>query len=383
MAPAEPAPKTGTSIATDASIDWRNFSKAKGVHLLRPKIRGVNGSSKPQSAKPLTKKARRIIVIMIEKLMRKRDELDKMILSQASRPLRSLNATDFLFRERALRQSEQLTRREGRYVQTLSTVLAERTRLYKRDPSAERVVDLDFTRELLLRFSRHLDPNLVAAEKPKEGRVDDDRHTSRKDSNSSGDVGSEDRKPSATGGLDGAFDDTIASKKRKSDDPIGPGKEPHKKTKKEQTNGEQSSALKIQIDKPIASQRSQGIEASIATIKAEINILSQTKTTTGDGDMKEKADRKAGRKAKETTSLKSASDNGGLTPFYMLHAKAMVHPEFNDHVHDRPANRRGKKRPSNRPIKEYHVRGALPDPHASGPKQHSRKDQGGSQKRRR
>lgn len=383
MAPAEPAPKMGTSIATEESIDWRNISKAKGTHVLRPKIKIVNGNSKPQSAKPFTKKSRRIIAINIEKLMRKRDELDKIILSQASRPLRSLKLTDFLSREHVLRQSEQLTRREGKYVQTLSTALAERTRLYKRDPSAERAIDLDFIRELLLRFSQHLDPNLVVAEKPKEGRVDDDGHTPRKDSNSSGGGGSADQKPPATGGLDGAFDDTIASKKRKADAPIGSGKEPHKKTKKEQAHSEQSSAPEIKSDKPIASQRSKAMEASIATIKAEMNNLSQTKTSTGDGDMKEEADRKAGRKAKETTSLKSASDNGGLTPFYMLHAKAMVHPEFNDHVHDRPANRRGKKRPSNRPTKEYHVRGALPDPHASGPKHQSRKDQGSSQKRRR
>ncbi|KUI67976.1 hypothetical protein VM1G_02783 [Cytospora mali] len=399
MVPAEPAPKATSAVATKERIERRNISKAKRGKALRPKTQGAGGNSRLQLAPPLTKKARRIIINNTEKLMHKRNELDTAILIEASRPLETLKTTDWLPREHILRLCERLALRERRYFRCITKALEERTRLCKRDPSTERAVDLDLIRELLWKFRRHLGPYLLVAEKQNIYEYDDG--TSSSDSDSSGDKagaevasgpssdddekasndGSLDKetsntqKPSATGGLDGAFDDTIAPKKRKANEPIGSGKELQKKAKKEQTaNDRQLSVTISQTDKTTTCQKPQRKEDSVTAINPEIDSMSQTKTSRHDGDTKGKVDRKT----KEPATVKAPSDSGIPIPFYKLHAKAMMQPDFNDHVHLKPPHRRRTKRPT----REYKVSGALLSPHLPSPKPGLQSDKASSRNSR-
>lgn len=402
MVPAEPLPKASLSAANKEKIDRRNNPKTKNANVVRPKSQGASKTSKPQLAPPLTDEARRRITNTTENLMRKRNALDRLLLSQASRLFGRVKPADWLPREYILRQCERLAKRERRHIRFRTRVLAKRARLYKLDPSTERAIDVDLVRELLWRFKRHLGPYLVAAENLRndDDNVEssssasgssgneagaevastsssgDDRHTSTNPS--SVEENSEDQKPSVMGGLDGAFDDTTAPRKRKADDLLGSGKEPQKKVKKEQTaSDKQSSTSNSQSDKPIAPQISQGVEEFIAAINADTG-MSQTKPSKRNADSKEKVDRKA----KEATAVKTPSENGSLIPFYKLHAKAMMDPEFNDHVHDRPPNKR-RNNNNKRPVREYNVHGAIPVPHPPGPKRGQKNNKGRSPKGRR
>ncbi|ROV87760.1 hypothetical protein VSDG_09727 [Cytospora chrysosperma] len=405
MVPAEPLPKASISAANKQKISRRNNPRAKSAIAIRPKPQGASKTLKAQLAPPLTEEARRTITSTTERLMRRRDELDRLLLSQASRLFGRIKPADWLPRVYVLRQCQRLAKRERRHIRFRTKVLAGRTRLYKLDPSAERAIDVDLVRDLLWKFKRHLGPYLVAAENSSndddnveyassgsnsgssrnETGVEmastsssgDDRHTSTDPS--SVEENSEDQKPSVAGGHDGAFDDTTAPKKRKADDPMGSGKEPQKKVKKEQPAGDkQSSTSDGPSDKPIAPQISQGVEDFIAAINADAG-MSQTKPFKRDADGKEKVDRKA----KEATAVKTPSDNGSLIPFYKLHAKAMMDPEFNDHVHDRPPNKRRNNNNNKRPVREYNVHGAIPVPHPSGPKQRQKNNKGRLPKGRR
>lgn len=388
----EPAPKASLAVAAKDKIRWRNIPKLKQANLLRPTktTQGVignltrNSRLQLQLAPPLTKKARRIITAKTDDLMRKRDELDKAVLNQASRPLESLKAADWLPRENILRQCERLAKREKRHIRFRTRVFDEYTRLYKVDPSTERAADLDLIRELLWKFKHHLGPYLVSADKPKYEEDGDSTSSSGPDasddkacaevpsSSSSGDAladeeSPKDQEPSVTGDLDGAFDDTVSLNKRKADNLMGSGKEPQKKAKKEQTTSDiQSHASKSPSDKPIASQRPLVMEEFTAAINAEIGNMSQAKQSKIVGDSKEKVDRKD----KDITTARAPRDDGSLMPFYKFHAKAMMQPNFNDHVHDRPLRRRGSKRP----IREYIVHGALPAPRLPGSKQEVKGD---------
>ncbi|ROV89955.1 hypothetical protein VMCG_10104 [Cytospora schulzeri] len=388
MVPAEPLPKARLSAATKDTIDRRKTPKAKSEVVVRPKSHGASKTSKAQLAPPLTNEARRITTNTTEKLMRKRNELDKLLLSQASRLFGRVKPSDWLPREYVLRQCERLAKRERKHIQFRTKVLAERTRLYKLDPSTERAIDVELVGDLLSKFKRHLGPHLVAAKKPRkdEGHVDsspagsssggkeagakvtaasssgDDKRTST--GPSSVEEKTKDQKPSVNGGLDGAFDDISAHKKRKAEDLKVSGKEAQKKVKKEQTaSDKQIPASKSQSEKPTAPQVSQGVEEFIAAIKADSD-MSQAKSSKRDADSKEKADRKA----KEATAVKSPSDNGSLIPFYQLHAKAMMDPEFNDHVHERPPNKR-RNNNNKRPVRDYTVHGAIGAIHLLNSKQ--------------
>lgn len=395
MVPAEPLPKARLSAATNEKIGRRNNIKTKGANV-SSKPQGASKTSKLPLAPPLTNEARRTITNTTEKLMRKRNEVDKVLLSQASRLFGRFKPADWLPREYILRQCERLARRERRHIQFRTKVLAERTRLYKLDPSAERAIDVDLVEELLLKFKRHLGPHLAVAKDPKDdgdnvdssssasassgdkvraevasaSSSDNDKHTSTDPS--SVEENSEDQKPTVTNGLDGAFDDIVSAKKRKADDLKISGKEQQKKVKKEQTaSDKQSPTSKSQSDKPNAPQISEGVEDFVAAIKADAD-MSLTKSSKRDAARKEKADQKA----KEATTVKSASDNGSLVPFYKLHAKAMMDPEFNDHVHERPPNKRRNN--NKRPVRDYYVRGAISVPGLPGPKQGRKNNKGKS-----
>ncbi|KAJ0107871.1 hypothetical protein J7T55_007083 [Diaporthe amygdali] len=391
------------SGVTKGKINRRNNPKSSMV-TIRPEVHDARSNSKPKLPKPLTPRARRIITKKTSALIRKRNELDRVLLLQAFRSLDELSANDWLPREEILRQCEHLAKREKEYIRTRTKALDERTAFYNQDPSEERAIDLDLIRTQLWKFKRHLGPYLEAAEEPEsEKEVDisssgsdsvssDEENLvqSKVDGPDSSDSSEDEEKPAA--GLDGAFDDIRNPKKRKRTESSDPrkesGKESQKKARKEQTSANtQSTTSKSQSDKKSAPVRSKEMEASLAQIKNDIknNTMSQTNlpkiiingaskakgeegpveaNTDGTSD---KVDRSAQKAPASSRSTSSASDEGGV-PFYQRHAKAMMQPDFNDLVYDRPQRRRGPKS-KQKSKREYLVSGALPAPHRPRPRQ--------------
>lgn len=359
--------------------------------------RSGSGSKLP---KPLGPKSRRILTQETSKLIRRRNELDRALLVQAFRPLDELSANDWLPREELLRQCERMVSRERDHIRTRTKELEGRAESYNQDPSEERALDLDLIRTQLWKFKRHLGPYLEAAEEP---RGDDEQDVSSSESDSgpsdeeaglaqgktdgsvpsrptegnpaNGHTGRED--PSV--GLDGAFDGTRNSRKRKCDD-LSDKKESRKKVRKEQASGStQSTASQGQSAKACAPARSKEMEASLAQI---YNSMSQTKSSpvsingvskaeVGEAPVKtttRDASKIADRKAPNTSASSSSNNISGeaVRPFYQRHAKAMMRPDFDDHVHDRPQHRHGPK--SKKKRREYLVSGALPVPHLPSPR---------------
>lgn len=392
-------PKEG-GVVSKRKVNRHDASKSA---VTRRKVHDTRDSAVPKLPKPLGPKARRTLTKKTSTLIRKRNELDRTLLQQAFRSLDELSVNDWLPREEILRQCERMASRERDYIRTRTEALEERTALYNQDPSEERALDLKLIRTQLWRFKRHLGPYLEAAEEPR-GDGEDDVSSSGSDSESSDDepdlieqkaddsassVSSEgdpsngnvdDEKPSI--GLDGAFDDMRNSKKRRRNDVSETRQESKKKARKEQTSGStQSTTSQSQSSKAGAPKRSKEMEASLSQI---LNNMSQTKssqvsingaskaeteeepveatTTKGPG---EKADR-TGPKTSASSSTSVASD-GDVRPWYQRHAKAMLRPDFDDLVRERPSrNRRPPKQQQKR--RAYLVSGALPVPHLPSPR---------------
>lgn len=395
--------KGGAPPFTKRKLNGRKTPTSSTV-TAQPEVHDAPNDFEPRLPKPLTPKAHRIITKKTSNLIRKRNELDRALLLQAFRPLDELNVNDWLPREEILRQCERMASRERDYIRIRTKALEERTTLYKQDPSQERALDVDLIRKQLWKFKRHLGPYLEAAEEPR-GDSEDGVSTSDSDSDSSdeeeesvqgkpGDSdsskashsdalnGNMDEEKSSVG-LDGAFDDMRSLKKRKrNDDTV---KESQKKTRKDQAScTTQSTTSQSESGKAGAPKRSKAMEASIAEIfnsmspakssQASINGTSKVdaeeasvKTTTKD------ANENPGRKAPKTpaSSTSSSTSDGGARPFYQRHAKAMLRPDFDDLVYDRPARRRGQKPNKNK--KQYLVSGALPVPHLPSPKPDKKK----------
>ena len=150
---------SATVVETPASqpptTGQRNFSKTKKSKK-KPQFQGVTGSSKLKLAKPLSRKARRIVKKKTEKLIRKRNELDEQLLREVER--KNVAPKDWLPRDKLLRRQTQLEKREERHVRRRTRKLAELDRLYRWDPSADRATDYDMVRYLLWKFKRHLGP---------------------------------------------------------------------------------------------------------------------------------------------------------------------------------------------------------------------------------
>ncbi|KKY31673.1 hypothetical protein UCDDA912_g08397 [Diaporthe ampelina] len=367
----------------------------------QPQVHDARNGSESKLPKPLTPKARRIITKRTSRLIRKRNELDRSLLLQAFRPLDELNANDWLPREEILRQCERMASRERDHIRSRTKKLQERTALYSQDPSEERALDVDLIRKQLWKFKRHLGPYLEAAEEPL-GDGEDDVPTSDSDLDSSdedeesvqGKAGDPDSSKSSEGdapngngdvekssiGLDGAFDDIRTPKKRKRNDDAVKGSQ---KKRKEQASGStQSTTSQSQSVKAGAPKRSKEMEASIAQI---FNSMSPTKSSQVSIDGASKVDAKeapvettikeangiAVRKAPKppaigSSSSSSSASDGGAKPFYQRHAKAMLRPDFDDLVYERPPRRRGPK--SDKKHKQYLVSGALPVPHLPSPR---------------
>jgi hypothetical protein len=119
---------------------------------------GLRGNSKLKLAKPFTKKARRIITRKTEKLMQRRNALDREVLRAVEK--KNPGHNDWLPRDKLLRSREQLEKREQHHLRKRTKKLAELERLYRWDPSSDRAYDFDLVRKLLWRFKRNLGPLL-------------------------------------------------------------------------------------------------------------------------------------------------------------------------------------------------------------------------------
>ncbi len=168
----------GPAESQPVKPDWRNISKKKPQQKFQ--FRGIDGNYKPgKLPKPFSRKARRIITKKTEKLIKKRNKLDRELLEEIQR--KKLTPNDWLPRDKLLRRQAQLEKREERHIRKRTRKLAEVERLYTWDPSADRAVDYDLIRYLLWKFKRHLGPLIEYHH----GRVhDNDASSSGTDSDS-------------------------------------------------------------------------------------------------------------------------------------------------------------------------------------------------------
>lgn len=380
-------------------LTGRNAPKPSTA-TVQPELHDARNGSEPKLPKPLGANSRRILSQETSKLIRKRNELDRALLVQAFRPLDELSANDWLPREELLRQCELMVFRERDYIRTRTKMLEERTAIYNQDPSEERALDLDRIRTELCKFKRHLGPYLKSAQEPR-GADKETKSSADTDSDPSGEEAelvrgktdgsgpcqssqgkaanghTHERSPSV--GLDGAFDDIGNSRKRNGND-LDERKEPRKKARKEQASGStQATTSQRQSVKDGAPARSKEMETSLAQI---YNSMSQTKSSqvsinddskvevekTPVGTTTKGATEKADRKAPNTSASSSSNSvgDGAVRPFYQRHAKAMIRPDFDDLVYDRPQRRCGPKSKQKR--RDYLVSGALPVPHLPSPR---------------
>ncbi|KAI3401716.1 hypothetical protein diail_9380 [Diaporthe ilicicola] len=376
------------------------------IATVRPEVHNARSNPKRKLPKPLTPRARRSIIRKTTKLMRKRNELDRTLLLQAFQSPDGLGAEDWLPREELLRECERMAKAERAYIRDRTKALEKRMELYNQDPSEERAVDRELARTQLEKFKRHLGPYLEAAEAP-EGDHEDDVSSYGSESDggveedgliqgkaggpalsrsSEGDASNDssvNEKPDV--GLDGAFDDIINPKKRRRTEQDDSRKESRKKARKEQTHDSpQSTTSQSRSAKSSTPARSKEMEASLAEI---YNSMSQTKTSkvTVNGSSKAKVEdrpaetttngttNKVDRKAPKTPATSSNSSTGdeGPVPFYKRHAKAMLRPDFDDLVYDRPLHRRRPK--SKQKDKDLLVSGAIPVPHLPSPRSERKK----------
>jgi hypothetical protein len=156
MASTEADPTVNSSARAKPADSFAVPKKKR--QILAPKFIGVDGKSKLKLAKPLTKKARRIISNKTHKMMRRREKIDKELLEEVQRE--NVTAQHWLARETLLRRQEQLEKREKRHIARRTMALLQRERLYRWDPTTERAADLDLIRKLLWKFKRHLGPML-------------------------------------------------------------------------------------------------------------------------------------------------------------------------------------------------------------------------------
>ncbi|KAG8169903.1 hypothetical protein KVR01_000648 [Diaporthe batatas] len=406
-------PKEGGKSVGRGKVNRHNALKLETTPPENPDVPNRSGSKLPR---PLGPRSRRILAQETSSLIRKRNELDRALLVQTFRPLDQLNATDWLPREELLRQCEQMVSLEKDYIRTTTKELGNRTAFYNHDPSKERALDADFIRNQLGKFKRHLGPYLAAAEEAHGG--DEEGASSSGSTSSTSDKEAElaqgrpyDSGPSRPAGgnaadgsadhgdpsvgLDGAFDDIRDSRKRKMNG-LDSEKKSRKKARKEQpSDSSQSTAPQSHCAQAGPPTRSKDMESSLAQIytsmsqtkssQASINGAIKTeikeepvKTTPTDviANVERKPPNPSATTTTTTTTTTSSSNNsssnrnsisdGALRPFYQRHAKAMIRPDFDDLVYDRPQRRRAPKSKQKR--RAYLVSGALPVPHLPSPR---------------
>ncbi|KAI3323594.1 hypothetical protein HD806DRAFT_535422 [Xylariaceae sp. AK1471] len=190
-----------SSSASEASkSDWRDIPKKKR-HRQEVGFQGVQGNSKLKLAKPFSKKARRIITRKTEKLIERRNALDREVLRAVEKT--NPNVNDWLPRDKLLRNRERLEKREQHHLRKRTKKLVELERLYRWDPSSDRAYDFDLVRKLLWRFKRNLGPLLdeyINRRKEKDHNKGDDDGTSSSNSDSEWSDISDDGDGETTGG---------------------------------------------------------------------------------------------------------------------------------------------------------------------------------------
>ncbi|TGJ82557.1 hypothetical protein E0Z10_g6210 [Xylaria hypoxylon] len=165
--------------------DTHNVSKRKqhGPNLTPG---GAQKNSKLKLGKPLSKKARRIITEKTTKLIKRRNTLDREVLAAVEK--KTPDVSDWLPRDKLLRNRERLERQEQHHLRKCTKKLDELKKLYLRDPSSARAYDYDLARTLFWRFKRNLGPLLDEyTNRPSEGNNDSDE-TSPSGSDSDSDL---------------------------------------------------------------------------------------------------------------------------------------------------------------------------------------------------
>lgn len=371
----------------------------------------TSAPSKLELSKPFTPKIRRIITNETDKLIKQRKELDEALLQEARQSQNDPKPNDWLSREDILKLSNALSRREAEHIRMRNKLIAKRKQLFRWSPSPERKIDLELLQALQWSFKRNLNTCLSDGERPvttKEvgsniagnkgiqnetgpqidanlgasGQIAD---SDKDDSNNHGRLEGTQTEPISN--LDGSFDDHARETLKKRNLHDGPSeskikKERRKQAKKEQkTNIDQTTCLP---SPSLSSSEFQNEEAQntgdIAAIDSMFQSNKKLKVNGNEDHVKtEKPD------ASENTNISSLSDSIPLIktknsktnaaqnkssiaktsstqresliePWYKLHARAMMDPDFNDMVYYRPSRKR--KRPQN----DAYVHGAIPEP---------------------
>lgn len=371
--------------------------------------------SKLELSRPFTNKIRRIITNETDKLIKTRSDLDDALQETAERGEDDLKTSDRLSREDVLKLSDALTRRESKHLRLRNKLIEKRKQLYKWDPSPERKVDLELLQALQWNFKRnlttclsvreqslrpHMAGNTASTSCEARDQDEDMRESIQAPGSSSKNVGVahggsdteelEGDRPEAVSNLDGAFDDfarQMTKKRKASDEPnsLRAEKEQKKRARKERTadikqttcSGSQSLQSSLSISSPREGPDNGGDKAAIDSMfqpntKPHVNgkeacvrpaepKSDNTATSTLHDTIASAKAKGTGAKVTQTqSSFVKISDNKKeplVEPWYKLHARAMMDPDFDDLVFHRPNRKR--KRPQSH--SDVYVHGALRD----------------------
>lgn len=370
--------------------------------------------SKLELSKPFTRKIHRIIINETEKLIKQRNDLEQALVEATERSRNGPRSNDGPSREDIIKLSHELGRREAEHIRLRKKLIEKRKQLYRWSPSRNRELDLELLQALQWKFKRNLTTCLSDCERSVSTKeagsgttTDGDKRNQHaivsKASANSGpsgqSAGSEkddshnDRRKGAPMGsisnLDGSFDDYAreASKKRKlADEPtdlkveVEVEKERRQQAKKEQkpnkdqtpglgslslsTSGLQEEVAPATgnipaIDSMFQSKKKLNFNGKKALFSAKESDASTIKATTGSSsdNVKTKNCKINAIQTNSSSVNTSSTQNESLVePWYKLHARAMMDPEFNDKVYYRPSRKR------KRPHSDVYVHGALPEP---------------------
>lgn len=392
-------------MASVAIIQQPNDAVAAMPKILAP--------SKLELSRPFTNKIRRIITNETDKLIKTRADLDDTIKEATERSEDGSKNSACLSREDVLKLSDALTRRETEHLRLRNKLIEKRKQLYKWDPSPERKVDLELLEALQWNFKRNLNTCLFVRERLLRPHVagkntSTNRDTRAKDEvvdqvaevtdSSSKDAGVEldgsikeeleGAQSEALSSLDGAFDDfarNLTKKRKASDEPsdLKLEKERRKKARKERTaDTKQTTSLggqnlqsslsiagpqedqdisggKTAIDSMFQNNKKPHANGKKACVRVDEPQVSNTTATSSSHDIISSAKSKGTEpKAIQTqSSIVKTSGNKNeplIEPWYKLHARAMMDPDFDDRVFFRPNKRK-------RPHSDVYVHGALRD----------------------
>lgn len=371
--------------------------------------------SKLELSRPFTNKIRRIITNETDKLIKTRSDLDDALKETTERGESDPKTGGRLSREDVLKLGDALSRRETEHLRLRNKLIEKRKQLYKWDPSPARKIDLELLQALQWNFKRNLTACLSARERLLRphmagdvastncDRKDQDETTSKggealglskKDAGVEHDDSDKEElevaRPEAVSTLDGAFDDFARqmTKKRKApDEPsnLRVEKERQKRARKERaadgkqttSSGSQSLQASLSSSSPREGPDNSGTKAAIDSMfqsnknphvngKETCNRAGEPQagiTTTSPSHDTISSAKSKGTEAKVTqtqSSFVKISDNKNeplIEPWYKLHARAMMDPDFDDLVFHRPNRKR--KRPQ--PHSDVYVHGALRD----------------------